>query len=165
MTDAITKPDGKKDWVQRFIGLAKGEVDKAPAAATPASTYLREAGSTAGTYGLAGILGGLLGATHAKWGLDSKAGPIDGWISGFGVLGSLWAAGRWPEAAAYARQAGAFAFNTLTFRKSFEAVKGTPLVGGTTGAVQRIVVPAGKGPGVAGEDPIERTAKSLDGAL
>jgi hypothetical protein len=55
---------------------------------------------------------------------------------------------------------GAKAFTVLSFRKSYELVKHEPLGATTTARVQRVSLP-GKGPGVAGEDPIEAAARAL----
>lgn len=159
MSDAIVKPDPPKSWVQSFVERARGEIKVAPAA-SPVS-YVRETGTTLGAYTSGGILGSLLGAGHAKFGLDSKAGPVDGWVAGAGAIGSILLSGHFPELAAQARKTGGDAFTILTFRKAYEVVKHQPLAGGNASpGVQRIAAP-GKGPGISGEDPIERVAKGL----
>ena len=158
MSDAITsQPEAKKSWVQNFVERARGEINKAPPAAPAA--YMRETGSTVGEYAEGGIVGSLLGATHAKWGLDTKGGPIDGWIAGASAIASVGLSGHFPAFAARVRQVGSKAFTILSFRKSYEVVKHEPLPGGGD-AVQRIASP-GTGPGIAGEDPIERVARRL----
>lgn len=158
MSDAITKPEVSKSWVEKFIEKARGDISKAPPV-TPAA-YARETGSTVGDYTAGGITGSLLGAAHAKWGLDRPVGPIDGWIAGLGALGSIGLSGHFPNLAAVARRIGSAAFTTLSFRKGYEVVKHEPLAGGMAPGVQRIAAP-GKGPGVHGEDPIERVARDL----
>lgn len=159
MSDEITKAAPAKSWVQSFVERARGEIKAAPAA-SPVS-YVREAGSTIGELTGGGILGSLLGATHAKFGLDSKAGPIDGWIAGLSALASIGASGHHPQFAAQARANAGRAFTLLSFRKSYELVKGSPLAGGTAiPGVTRMSAP-NRGPGIAGEDPIEKAARGL----
>jgi hypothetical protein len=158
MSDAITKPE-TKSWVQQFVERARGEIQKAPPAS--ATSYVRETGSTIGDYLEGGAVASLLGATHAKWGLDTKGGPIDGWLAGLGALASVGFSGHSPGLADHARRIGAQAFGIFAFRKAFEVVKHEPLAGGGSVA-QRVTIP-GKGPGASGEDPIEVVAKGLDG--
>jgi hypothetical protein len=106
------------------------------------------------TYGLAGGLGAVLGATHARFGLDTKAGPIDGWLSAAGAIAGIALSGKAPGFAAAALQTGAMAFNILTFRKSFELVRGEPFGGHRVEHV-REQTPA------HGEDPILKKAEAL----
>lgn len=155
---AVATPTERKSWVQSFVERARGEIQSAPPA-TPIS-YVREAGSTLGEFAASGAVGSLLGAAHAKWGLDSKGGPIDGWLAGGGAIASVLLSGHMPEIAAYARKLGERSFTVFSFRKGFEAVRHEPLAGGGAGGVTRIAVP-GTGPGINGEDPIERVAKGL----
>jgi hypothetical protein len=162
MSDIVKPPEAKESWVQSFVKRARGEIQSAPAS-TPIS-YVREAGTTLGDFAEGGITGSLLGATHGKWGLDSKAGPVDAWIAGLGAAGSVLLSGISPGLAAHARKVGSQAFTVLSFRKGYEVVKHEPLAGGTSSpspGVQRIPAP-GTGPGIAGEDTIVATAKNLD---
>jgi hypothetical protein len=159
MPDPIIKSEEKKPhWVQQFIDRAKGTIAQAPPAS--ATSYVRETVSTAGEYTGGAVVGSLLGAAHAKWGLDTKGGPIDGWLAGLGGLLSVGLSGHLPQVAAYARKVGTNAVTVFTFRKSYETVKHEPLLGGVANGVQRIAAP-GKGPGVHGEDPIVRLAQEL----
>jgi hypothetical protein len=159
MSDAISKPAEAKHWVQQFFEKARGDLAKA-APATPAS-YVRETGSAVGELLEGGAVGSLLGATHAKWGLDTAGGPIDGWIAGLGTLMSIGVSGHFPEVAVHLRKVGGQAFTVYSFRKGYEIVKHAPLAGGAASPnVQRVAVP-GKGPGVHGEDPIEKVARDL----
>jgi len=160
MSDAIatTKPAAGA-WVQNWVKQVRGDIAQAPAA-SPVS-YVKETGSTVGEYTEGGVVGSLLGATHAKWGLDSPAGPVDGLIAGLGFLASVGLSGHYPGAAAHFRKIGAQAFTILAFRKGYEVVKHEPLMGGTSNGVQRMAAP-GRGPGAQGEDPIELAAKGLD---
>ncbi len=168
MTDAAaTKAEStaisaaKPSWVQQFVARAHGEINKAPAA-TPIS-YVRETGSMLGEFTEGGVTGSLLGATLAMWGLDSKAGPVDGMLAGFGAIMSVALSGHFPGAAAHFRKVGAQAFTVLAFRKGYEVVKHEPLMGGMAPGVHRIAAPGG-GPGVSKEDPIEVAARGLDAA-
>lgn len=158
MSDQIVKAPETKSWVQQFVDKARGDIAKAPPAS--AVSYVKETGSTLAEYAVGGTVGSLLGATHAKWGLDTKGGPIDGWIAGAGALVSIGLSGHFPQFAAYARKIGDKAFTVLSFRKGFEVVKHEPLAGGSFGAVQRIA-PAGKSAAMHGEDPIEKAAADL----
>ncbi len=156
MSDAITpKPEERKSWVQQWVDRAKGEIKAAPPT-TPAS-YVRETGTTVGEYAEGGIVGSLLGAAHAKFGLDTSGGPVDGWIAGAGALGAIGLSGHMPLLAARLRRIGADAFTVLSFRKGYSLVKHEPFVGGGS-AVQRMAAP---GSGIAVEDPIERASKGL----
>ncbi len=157
MSDAITT-ESKGSWVQQFFEKARGNISKAPAA-TPAS-YVRETGSTIGDYAEGGITGSLLGAAHAKWGLDTKAGPIDGMIAGIGALASIGISGHMPLLATHVRKVGLAAATVFSFRRGYEVVKHEPLAGMTGVKVSR-PSPVGKGPGVAREDPIEKVARDL----
>lgn len=148
-----------KSWVQSFIERARGTIEKA-APGSPTS-YVKETGSTAADYAVGGVTGALLGATHAKFGLDTKGGPIDGWLAGIGAIASIGLSGHSPKFAELARKAGSQAAGILSFRKSYAVVKHEPLAGGSGPSVQRIAAPAGKGPGIAGEDPIEKAARGL----
>jgi len=158
---AITKPAEPSSgpaWVKNFVARAHGEIKQAPAG-TPVS-YARTGGSTLLDFTEGGITGSLLGATHARWGLDSPVGPVDAWIAGFSALIGVAASGHYPGVAEHFRKVGTQAFTILAFRKSYEVVKHEPLMGGS-GGVQRISAP-GKGPGVSTEDPIEAAAKRLE---
>lgn len=160
MSDIIKPPEAKESWVQSFVKRARGEIQAAPAA-SPIS-YVREAGSTVGDLAEGGIVGSLLGATHGKWGLDSKAGPVDGWIAGLGAAASVLLSGHMPEVATHARKVATQAFTVLSFRKGYEVVKHEALAGGSASpGVQRIPAP-GTGPGIHGEDPIVAVTKNLD---
>jgi hypothetical protein len=152
-----------KSWVQQFVDKAKGSVEKAPAA-TPLS-YVRETGTVAGEYVSGGAIGALLGATHAKFGLDKGAVPIDGLLAAAGGLAGIALSGHMPEVAAMARRAGAQAFTVFTFRKSYELVAKGPLSGsgrGGSGGVTRIAAPNRGGSGVGSKDPIEVAASKLE---
>lgn len=155
MSDAIVKPESKS-WVQSFVERAHGTVAQAPVG-SPVS-YVREAGSTAGAMVEASIVGGTLGAAHAKFGLDSPIGAIDLWLAALGAAFGIGASKYSPFWAGVGRRMGQDAFATFTFRKAYELVKGQPL----TGSVQRVAAPKpGTGPGINGEDPIERAVRGL----
>jgi hypothetical protein len=151
-----------KSWVQQFVDRAKGHVEKAPSA-SPLS-YVREAGTATGEYISGGAIGALLGATHAKFGLDRGNVPIDGLIAAAGGLAGIVLSGHMPGVAAMSRRAGAQAFTVFTFRKSYELVaKGSlPSHGGGKGGVTRIAAPSRKGKGGGSSDPIERAAAGLE---
>jgi hypothetical protein len=157
MSDAITKPE--KSWVRQWIDQAKGSIQGA--APTSPVSYVRETGSTLSEYAEGGAVGALLGTAHAKWGLDTRGGPIDGWLAGLGFLTSIGLSGHHPVIAAHARKVGGQAFTVLAFRKGYEVVKHQALPGGTASTVQHVAAPAGKGPGIAGEDPIEKAARGI----
>jgi hypothetical protein len=156
MNGEIVKQD--KSWSQSFVDRAKQELASAPAVS--AAVYVRETASTAVEYTEAGVVGGMLGATHAKFGLDGPLGPTDAWVAALGAIFGVAASGHFPALAARARGVGAKALTVLAFRKSYELVKHEPLGGAVTPGVQRVTLP-GKGPGVAGEDPIEAVARAL----
>jgi hypothetical protein len=122
--------------------------------------YVRETGTVLGDFAVASVVGSSLGAAHAKWGLDTPAGPLDGWVMGASAVASVVLSGYSPEVAAYARKIGTAAASVLTFRKSYEVVKHEPLPGGaklaSAARVQRIAAP-----GTIADDPIERIAKAL----
>ena len=160
MSDAIvTAPPAPKSWVQTFVERAKGTIEKAEP--KTAVSYVREAGSTAGDYAVEGIVGGLLGTAHAKFGLDSRVGPVDGLIAGFGALAAVGLSGYFPQAATYARKIGSSSFGIYSFRKSFGAIKHAPLAGANPN-VTRVAATPTSGSQVAGEeDPIEKAAKGL----
>ncbi len=149
-----------RSWSQSFVDRAKQELASAPP--VTAAVYITGAASTGVEYTEGAVVGGMLGATHAKFGLDGPMGPTDGWIAALGAILGVAASAHFPALAARARGVGAKAFTVLAFRKSFELVGGAPLASGTaTPGVQRIALP-GKGPGVAGEDPIEAAARALE---
>ncbi len=159
MSDIVRSEN--KSWAQMLIDRTKSEIANAPPASPAACVSAM--GSCAVEYAEAAAAGALLGATHAKWGLDSPGGPIDGLIAALGAAFGVAAAGYFPEAAAHARRVGSQAFTVLSFRRAYELVAHAPLDGGTASGVQRITLPArpGKGPGVAGIDPIEAVARAL----
>jgi len=148
-----------KSWVQQFVDRAKSAVEKAPGA-HPLS-YVRETGSAAGQYAMGGAIGALLGATHAKFGLDKGGMPIDGLVAAAGAIAGIALSGHAPGAAAMAIRGGSQAFAVFTFRKSFELVAKGPLAAhGGSGDAVRIGAPRrGK------EDPILKTAEKLDGEV
>ena len=154
-TTAVVKAPEKPSWVQNFVDRAKGTIERAEPKS--AVSYVREAGSTAGDYALGGAVGGVLGAAHAKFGLDTRGGPIDGWISGLGAIFAVGLSGYFPNAAAYARKVGSGAFTILAFRKTYGGVSKHPL---PSGGVTRVAAPAASST-VAGEDPIDRVARGL----
>jgi len=166
MSEAI-EPVEKKSWVQQFVARANSAVQTA-APREPLS-YAREAGTAISEFATGGALGALLGATHARFGLDTRVGAIDAWAAGLGVLGGVALSGHLPQLAAAARKAGGQAFAIYTFRKSYGLVKREPLHGGTGAPaaihgerVTRIAAP-GQGPGVSAVDRIEAAAARLDG--
>lgn len=148
-----------KSFVQSFIERARGVTQQAAPAHT-AMSYVKAAGATAANFASGGAVGALLGAAHGKFGLDTKGGPIDGWLSGISAIASIGLAGKFPAWAAVAERAGSQAFAILAFRKGYGVVKHAPLAGGSGPTVQRVAV-ASKGATVAGEDPIEKAAKGI----
>lgn len=161
MSDAIV-PE-KKSWVQRFVERAHGAIEQAPAG-SPIG-YARATGSTAKDFGVAGLLGGALGVSHAKFGNDTKFGAVEGWIAAAGALGAIGLSGTNPTAAALANRIGSEAFTVWSFRKAYELAAGRAFSASPaplpTPRVQSIPAKPGTGPGIAGEDPIERVARSL----
>ena len=155
-TAPLAAPPPKVSWVQQWIDRAKGDIQKAPPAT--AAAYMRETATTVGEYAEGGAVGALLGAAHAKWGLDTAGGPIDGWISAACGLGSVLASGHFPKLAERARRVGTDAFTVLSFRKGYGVVKHHPLGGGVApGGVERVPAPKQSG----GVDAIEEAAKKL----
>lgn len=150
-------PPPKVSWVSQWIDRAKGDIAKAPPAT--AAAYMRETATTVGEYAEAGATGALLGAAHAKWGLDTAGGPIDGWIAAAAGLGSVLASGHMPKLAERARRLGADAFAVLSFRKGYGVVKHHPLAGGggADRGVERVAAPKSTGT----VDAIEEAAKKL----
>lgn len=158
MTEAIqpaAPPPPPKSWVAQWIDRAKGEIQAAPPAT--AAGYMKNTASLVGEYAEGGAVGGLLGAAHAKWDLDTPGGPIDGWISGAAGLASVALSGHMPQLAERLRRVGADAFTVLAFRKGYSVVRHHPLAGRkTVVGVERIPAPASKG-----TDAIEEAAKKL----
>jgi hypothetical protein len=161
MSNAIQIPPAPKaeakSWSQAFVDRAKAELSAAPS--VDVGAYVKETVGVIGEYAEGGVVGSVLGATHARFGLDSPVGPTDGWLAVFGALVGVAASGHAPMLAARARGVGSKAFAILAFRKSYELVRHEPLLGGT-GGVQRIAAP-GTGPGITREDPIEVAARGL----
>lgn len=90
MSDTATvplAPAPPKSWAQRFVDNAVGSIQ----AAKPADAigYLKSAGSVTGNVLQGGTVGLLLGAAHARWGLDTSGGPVDGWLTGIGWAGAV----------------------------------------------------------------------------
>ncbi len=159
MSESITTTAAQTppSWVEKFVARAKGTIERAEP--KTAVSYVRETASTAGDYSVDGLVGGLLGATHGRFGLDTKGGPIDGWAACVGGILAIGLSAHFPTAAAYARKIGSSSFGILMFRKSYGAVKHAPLPGGTaTPGVTRVAAPTAA---VAGEDPIEKVARGL----
>ncbi len=156
----IVKAEPPKSWVESFVARGLAGIKKAEPA-TPAA-YVRETGSVLANYAGAGIVGGILGAAHARFGLDTRVGPLDGWAAAAGAFFAVALSGVAPSYAATAGRLGAYSFNTLTFRKSYELVKHEPFGGGGSfsGEVRRSA--PGKGPGVSKHDRIEEVAKGLN---
>jgi hypothetical protein len=165
MSDEIVRAAEKPSWVQQFVDKARGAIEKAPVG-TPTS-YVRETGSTVGDLLEGGAVASLLGAAHAKVGLDTRGGPIDGWLAGVGSLASIGLSAALPNVASHARKIASQAFGIFMFRKAFEVVKHEPFGGTASFAGEhphsRVhhISPPTKGPGVHGEDPIEAAAKGL----
>jgi hypothetical protein len=157
-------PKGEvKSWSQSFVERARAELAAAPP--VDVGAYVRETASLAGEYTEGALTGSLLGATHARFGLDTTYGPADGWLAVLGALVGIAASCHAPFLAARARGAGAKAFTILAFRKSYELIAHEPLPGGvaTSGGVRRIATPTGGAPGVTRPDPIELAAEGIDG--
>ncbi len=158
MSEEIVKAEPKKSWIQEFVDKARAGVEKAePKSPT---SFVRETGGVVGGLFKSGLVGSLFGAAHAKWGLDTPAGPADGAIAGLGSLLGIALSQHFPEVASYCRETGRDAFTIFTFRKSFGLVSGAPLMGGGGATAPRMTA-AGKGPGIAGEDPIIAKAAKL----
>jgi len=115
VSDEVAKP---KSWVQEFVTRAQGHAAVGPSERT-LQAYAREAGSTLGEYATSGLLGLLLGAAHAKVGLDKAGVPIDGVLAAAGAIGAVALSGHYPRAAACARAGGSFALGFLAARKSY----------------------------------------------
>src|SRR5580658_8169032 len=114
--NTVPKPEAKS-WSQMFLDRARAEMANAPP--TAATAYLREAVSTGLEYVEGGIVGSMLGAAHAKFGLDGKAGPADGWLAAVGAVLGIALSGQLPQVAARARGVGSKAFTVLAFRRSY----------------------------------------------
>lgn len=155
----VPKPVERKSWVQQFVERATSGIQKAEPAS--AVSYVREAGGTLGTYLEGGTTGSLLGAAHAKWGLDTKGGPIDGWLAGLGAILSVGLSGHFPGAAMHAREIGSQAFTIWSFRKSFELVAHEPFAATTQSPGSVSVAPTTGKSAIAGEDPIVKAAAGL----
>jgi hypothetical protein len=149
-------PEPARSWVDAFIERTRSVIASPPA--SPAS-YANAGLTTLGTYVTAGVTGSLLGAAHAKFGLDSGGGPLDGWIAIGAGFASIALSASMPGVAAHARAVGAEALTVLAFRKGYEVVKHEGLEGGAS-HVWHIPAP-GKGAGVTREDPIEVAARGL----
>jgi hypothetical protein len=149
-------PEPPRSWVDGFIERTRSTIASSPV--SPAA-YANAGLTTLGTYVTAGVTGSLLGATHAKWGLDSPVGAVDGWLAAGAGLLSVAVSGHMPDVAAHARAIGSQAFTILAFRKGYEVIKHDGLEGASR--VRRIAAP-GKGPGVATEDPIVAAARRLE---
>lgn len=173
MTDSLatSAPSVGKSWVQQFFERARGVA--AGHASAPAETGILKAGAqTLGSMLEGGATSALLGAAHAKFGLDSEAGPIDGWIAGLGALGAVAASKLAPGLVPHAIRVSQAAFDVLAFRKSFELVHHAPLGGvgvSLQSGVQRVSAPPAISPHAgapvnplrAQGDPIEAAAKGL----
>lgn len=118
-------------WVKEWVSDVHAAFKPPEQTATPV-TFTKSAGSTLAHYVSGGTLGALLGATHAKWGLDTRYGQLDGWIAGLGALFSVGLAKHFPAAAALARKAGNDAWVVWTFRKGYDVVHHSPLEGGSS---------------------------------
>jgi hypothetical protein len=149
-----------KSHVQHFVDRAKGAIEKAPAA-SPLS-YVREAGTTTGMFVEAGLIGALLGATHAKFGLDKGNVPVDAALALAGYVAGVALSGHSPAWATLAARAGSDAFAVFAFRRSFELVAKGPLSPRSGQAATRIA-PSKKTGG--SKDPIITTAEKLDGQV
>lgn len=104
---------------------------------------VRETGHMVGAMAVGGAIGALLGVGHARFGLDTPGGPVDGWVAGLSALASIVLGGMGHQTAAgYARAAANDAFVVLSFRKSFEFMHGGG-GGMRTGGIVRI--PGGGG--------------------
>lgn len=146
-----------KSWVTRLVEGATGGIQQAPAK-TPLS-YVREAGSLTGRFVQAGGVGALLGAAHAKFGLDTKAGPVDGWAAALGWIFGIGLSGHYPWLAQRLADGGTQALTVLSFRKAFGLVGGQ---GMTPGGAQAPLPGIPFSPAAArfsGEDPIITAAK------
>jgi hypothetical protein len=151
----------QKPWAQRFVDAMRGEIETAKPAS--AMSYAKTAGATTANFAQAGIIGGLLGAAHAKWGLDSPGGPIDGWLAGLGWVGAVGLSQVSPLLAERCSRAGDLGFGLLAFRKSFGLVNGAPLAGTSLGggATPKPLSPAVSK--LTGVDPIVSAAAGLGG--
>jgi hypothetical protein len=151
-----------KHWVSQFVERARGAVREAPA--NHPLSYAKESASVLAEFAEGGAVGALLGAAHAKFGLDVGGVPVEGILAGVGALAGIGLSGHMPTLAAALRKGGAQAFTVLSFRKSYEMMKG-PAAASTAqfGAerVERIAAP-GTGPGVTSPDSILETAKKVD---
>lgn len=144
-----------RSWVQRLVEGASGGIQQAPAASPLA--YVREAGSALGKVAQGAGVGALLGAAHAKFGLDTKAGPIDGWIMGLGLLFGVGLSGHSPWIAQRCLDASHEASTILGFRKAYNLVGGTEMGAGQAPLPSIPFSPAAAR--FSGEDPIITAAK------
>lgn len=154
MSDAITKKDS---WITQFVHRAMQGVDKAQPKS--ALTHVAHAGAVTASYMQGGALGALLGATHAKFGLDSMGFPLDGAMAGVGAIASVALLTVAPQWSAWALRRGEDAFAIFTFRKGYELVHGSELPSGSE-RVTRIAKPGTRA--TPREDPIEAVARGLE---
>lgn len=145
----------KKSWASMMIDRTKAEMANAPS--VPLATYARAAGSVVVGHIEGAVVGSMLGAMHGKFGLDTPAGPIDGWLAAAGGVAGVALAGIMPEVAGHAATMGGQAFAVFTFRRVAELANHGPLQGG---GVQRIAAAPSKAAAIAG-DPIEAVARGL----
>lgn len=160
MSDEVVKPAEKKSWVAQFVEKASGAVEKAPPA-TPLS-YVKAGGSVLGEVTTGVATGALLGAAHAKFGLDINGWPADGIIAGAAAAAAIATSVSMPQVSTMAQRVSGQAGAVFAFRKAYGLVKGAPLPAAPVSGVTRIAAP-GTGPGISGEDPIVKAAEGLPG--
>jgi len=164
MSDIVPAKKTAGAWVKEWVN----DVHKAIAPPEqPAATvsYTKSAGSTLAQYLGGATIGSLLGATHAKWGLETRFGDIDGWIAGLGALFSVGLSKWSPELAAAARKAGNDSWVIWTFRKGYQIVKHSPLEGGSAPMHRSAPAASATMQGERGahkEDRIERAAREVN---
>lgn len=161
MTEALAVvPSPPKSWIQKLVAGASPAAPAAPSHS--AMSYVKEAGGLFGRFVQAGGVGAVLGAAHAKVGLDTKVGPIDGLLAGLGFLLGVGLSGSNPWLAQRLADGGTQAMTVLSFRKAYDLMGGSsssfhgepnqipaPRVGGYSPAAARFT----------GEDPIITAAK------
>jgi hypothetical protein len=127
VTAAVAKPP-PRTWAQQLVDRVKADVvQPTPSTATPTS-YLRAAGAAAARYTVGGAVGGLLGASHARFiatgGNDTRFGPVEMYVALAGAIAGVGLHSSSPVAAWAALEAGADAVTVLSFRRAFELVAG-----------------------------------------
>lgn len=114
---ATAPPSVRKSAIRRFVENALGR-ETSMQALSKSVAYAREGAHVMRSGGEALVTGAALGWLSGERGsLDTKLGPIDGWLAGAGLVGSILMAGDPYGISQDARNVGSNALSILTFRK------------------------------------------------